>query len=54
VEEKFIMGEIKKELYDKYTTRYEGEMHLLSAELGKAAINSSNLEKAVEKCLQIA
>jgi hypothetical protein len=46
------MGEIKKELYDKFTARYEGEIQIFGIDLGKAAINSSNLEKAVEKCFQ--
>ena len=54
LEEKFIMGEITNELYNKYSIRYNDEIQLLNSELGKSDINSSNFEKAVEKCLEIA
>ena len=51
---KFFMGEITKELYNKYSIRYNDEIQLLNSELEKSDINSSNFEKAVEKCLEIA
>ena len=54
LEEKFIMGEITKELYNKYSIRYNDEIQLLNSELEKSDINSSNFEKAIEKCLEIA
>ena len=54
LEEKFIMGEITKELYNKYSIRYNDEIQLLNSELEKSYIKSSNFEKAVEKCLEIA
>lgn len=54
VEEKFIIGEIPKVLYDKYSTRYKDEIRLLITELDKSSITSSNFENAVEKCLEIA
>ena len=54
VEEKFIIGEIPKVLYDKYSARYQDEIRLLITELDKSSITSSNFESAVEKCLKIA
>jgi polyhydroxyalkanoate synthesis regulator phasin len=54
LEEKFIMGEITKELYNKYSIRYNDEIQLLNSEFEKSYIKSSNFEKAVEKCLEIA
>ena len=54
VEEKFIIGEIPKALYDKYSTKYQDEIRLLLTELDKSSITSSNFENAVEKCLKIA
>jgi len=54
LEEKFIMGEITKALYDKYSTKYQDEIRLLLTELDKSSITSSNFENAVEKCLEIA
>ena len=54
MEEKFLNDTISKELYDKYTVKYNDEINQLKADLGKCEINGSNLELAVEKCLTIA
>ena len=54
VEEKFILGEISKELYHKYASRYKQEIMLLNDNLANCGVTSSNLEKSVKKCLEIA
>ena len=54
VEEKFILSEIDKDLYAKYTIRYKEEIKLLSQNLDNCDINGANLEKAIEKCLILA
>ena len=54
IEKKFLFDEIDKEIYDKHVTIIKEEMQVLSADLAKTDINSSNLENAVEKCLGIA
>ncbi|MFC4233590.1 recombinase family protein, partial [Parasediminibacterium paludis] len=54
VEEKFIMGDISKETYDKFILKYKAELQVLKQEFPQNEYSSSNLEKAVEKCLSIA
>ncbi|MEI8279894.1 MAG: recombinase family protein [Bacteroidota bacterium] len=54
VEEKFVLSDITKEVYQKYMLKYQQELAVLKTELSKGDLNSSNLEKAVEKCLHIA
>ena len=54
IERKFLFDEIDKEIYQKHVTTIKEEMQVLSADLAKTDINSSNLENAVEKCLGIA
>ena len=41
-------------MYVKHTHKLKEEINLLLSDLGKTDIKSSNLEKAVEKCLSIA
>jgi site-specific DNA recombinase len=54
IEEKFVLGKLSEDLYQKYMEKYNGEIKDLEAELSKSAFESSNLEKAVEKGLAIA
>jgi len=54
IEKKFLFDEIEKEIYDKHVTIIKEEMRVLSDDLVKTDINSSNLENVVEKCLGIA
>ncbi len=54
IEEKFVLGDITKELYQKFSVKYCDELAVLEGELGKSEVGGSNLEKAVDKCLQIA
>ncbi|RZK00662.1 MAG: hypothetical protein EOO46_20950 [Flavobacterium sp.] len=53
IEEKFVLGEISKELFEKFASKYQNEVKILSGEIARGRFESSNLEKAVEKCLEI-
>jgi DNA invertase Pin-like site-specific DNA recombinase len=54
IEMKFLSDAISKDVYDKHTARVKAEIAILVKELEGTGITSSNLEKAVEKCLTIA
>ncbi len=53
LEERFVLNEISRELYEKFTLKYAGEIVQLKQETQQNAEISSNLEKAVEKGLEI-
>ncbi len=54
IEEKYVIGELKKDLYEKYCLKYQNEIALLESECRINSFSSSNLEKIVEKGLEIA
>lgn len=54
VEERFVLGEISKEQYMKFSSLYEQQIKNIELEIGQFEKISSNLEKAVEKGLVIA
>ena len=54
LEERFVLNEITKEQYDKFSSKYGDELNQLKKETKTYAEMSSNLEKAVEKGLNIA
>ncbi len=54
LEERFIEEEINKELFDKYQKKYQIEKHELEEKLSNHSIDSSNLEKIIDKGLEIA
>ncbi|MBS1773958.1 MAG: recombinase family protein [Bacteroidetes bacterium] len=54
LEERFICGEIERELYQKYRDKFHNEIKELSQKIEKCMITSSNLEKAVEKGMELA
>jgi len=54
VEERFVLGEISKEQYMKFSSLYEQQIKNIELEMGQFEKISSNLEKAVEKGLVIA
>jgi hypothetical protein len=49
VEEKFIVNEIDRELYNKYILRYKAEKSKITEEMAGLNINLSNLEKSITK-----
>ena len=54
LEERFVLNEITKEQYEKFSLKYSEELAQLKQETIERADLSSNLEKAVEKGLNIA
>lgn len=54
IEEKFVLGQINQELFEKYSAKYKDELVEMNEEFRNCSIDSSNLENAVEKCLTIA
>ncbi len=54
IEERYVIGEIEKELYLKYKTQFEKELDEIRNEMGKSKFNLSNLELAIEKATKLA
>jgi site-specific DNA recombinase len=54
IEKKFLLDGIDKVIYQKHATIIKQEIEILTNDLNKTNIGSSNLEKAVEKCLDLA
>ena len=53
IEERFVMGEIDRNLYDKYKPRYEKEYFEIEQELSKTDGYTSNLSKIIKYALKI-
>ena len=53
-EQKYIADEISREVYQKHTEKLSAEIAELGTEMQSVTIRSSNIEKAVEKCLVLA
>ena len=54
LEMKFLKDEISMEIYEKHASKIKSEITNLTKELQQGQIYGSNLEKVVEKCLEIA
>ena len=54
IEERFVLGVISKEQYEKFSIKFNNDLLKLTQETTQAENSSSNLEKAVEKTLEIA
>ena len=53
LEERYAIGEIDKELFTKFSTKYRTEKMDLSTEIDSLSFENSNLEKCVEKYAQL-
>ncbi|MBC7411709.1 MAG: recombinase family protein [Bacteroidia bacterium] len=53
LEERYAIGEIDKELFTKFSTKYRTEKTDLSTEIDSLSFENSNLEKCVEKYAQL-
>ena len=53
VEEKYITGEIEKDLYQKFKDKFQKEKKRLLAKTGKSKISLSNLRNCLEKVVEI-
>jgi site-specific DNA recombinase len=54
IEERFVLGNLAPDLFEKYKAKYGGEISALKLEMGKNEISSSNHEKIIEKGILIA
>ncbi len=53
IQERYAIGEINIEIYEKFRKKYQVEINELEASLVDSSISSSNLEKAIEKAIRI-
>ncbi|WP_395361084.1 recombinase family protein [Gaetbulibacter aestuarii] len=53
IEERFAIGEITQDIYQKFKPKYDKELKELESQLGDSSISSSNFEIAIEKALKI-
>lgn len=54
IEERYVVGELKVEMYEKYSAKYQVEIGKIRQELTTCSFDSSNLNLIVEKGLKIA
>ncbi len=54
MEERFVIGDLTAELYQKYGTKFKQELSEMKAKFTSSGFDSSNLKLAVEKSLKIA
>ncbi len=54
VEERFVLGEINKELYEKYSQKMKKELAEINKQITNSSLDSSNLKMAVEKTMALA
>ena len=47
IEVRFVIGEIDRPLYDKYSSKYKNEYFEIEQEVGKTSGYSSNLKKVI-------
>ena len=53
VEERFALGEIDSDIYKKFKDKYDDQRVELQSKIENPALDSSNLEKAIEKALEL-
>ena len=54
IEERFAVGEIDKEIYQKFKSKFSDEQKQLELNLIQPKISSSNLQKAINKAIKMA
>nr|WP_319268394.1 recombinase family protein [uncultured Draconibacterium sp.] len=53
IEERFVIGEINRQLYDKFRSKYEKECFEIEIELSKVGGYSSNLQKVINYAVDL-
>ena len=53
LEERFAIGEIEKDIYNKFSEKYRSEIKGFESEIQNPQISSSNLQKAIDKALMM-
>ena len=54
LEERFVNGQIDQELFEKFRSKYRVNIQQFETELGSSENQLSNLEKAADKCIEMA
>ena len=54
IERRFVLDEIERELYIKYKSEFETELHEINEEIQNSQFNLSNLENAIENVVEYA
>ena len=54
IERRFVLDEIERELYWKYKSEFEKELHQMNEEIQNSQFNLSNLENAIENVVEYA
>lgn len=54
LEQRFINSDLTKELFEKYQSKYKAEKEILEQKLATQDLDSSNLEKVIDKGMSIA
>ena len=54
IEERFVIGEINKDLYLKYRLKYQVKIDSISKEISNTKFSLSNLDKVIDKSIKIA
>jgi DNA invertase Pin-like site-specific DNA recombinase len=52
LEERFTLGEIGSDLYQKYSNKFENELRLIVREINESGKSTSNLNEKVKKCVR--
>ena len=54
IEKRYVVGLLEKPLYEKYTANFHADMDALNGQIEKSTFDSSNLERIVNRGVQIA
>ena len=53
IEERYALGEINSAIYKKFKDKYESQKQELQSKIENPTLNSSNLELAIDKALNL-
>ena len=53
IEERFAIGEIDKEIFDKYSLQYKNDIEKLEQKNSKSQLSSSNLKKCLNNAMKL-
>jgi site-specific DNA recombinase len=54
LEERYALGKISEDTYEKFSSKYKSQLHELDVESHSFLCESLNLKKAIQKCLSLA
>lgn len=53
IEERYVIGELSNELFQKYSTQFKTEIEQINQQLNQNNVSSSNLEKGIKTALKL-